>query len=232
MRIRGFCQTTFLVCLAVVLAAACGGSQAVSSSATTPTTIAPQVSLTRLLDQIKLVHSYEFATTSVEQLPAPIDRTVTISTSGMSDVSTNRSAYTTSQAGSPDFSQWVIDGSRQYHEQRRRDSEGEGSHWCSDSSVKRSPGPGIFLVDTVAALARSNRGLQRVGAETLRGIPTTHYQVTGPGSSVDIWVDSSDRLRRLGWVPGHQFQRQTTDFFDFDQPTTITVPTSAPPCTQ
>jgi hypothetical protein len=215
-------------CLALVIAAGCGGERTSSASSTTTATTASVVSLTRIVEAFASVRSYGFASTTTELLPAPVGH-LTIISSGTTDISTKRSTYTSSQLGAPDVSDGIIDGSRQYYRERGPDAFA-GSHWCSISGPKRLPGPGIFLTDTVAALAGSNRHLQLVGTDTVRGIETTHYRITGGGSPVQIWVDARDHLRRLGWSPGGNAQSQSTDFFNFDTPVTITVPTNTRAC--
>jgi hypothetical protein len=217
--------STHGVCFALLIVAGCGGARASSAKLTAP----PVVSLTRIVKKFQLVRSYGSVETTIALLPAPIGRRITFKTFARSDLLAKRSAYTTSQSGSPSVSDVVVDGSRQYYRERGPGAFA-GSRWCSVPGVKRAPGPDVVLTDPVAALAGSNRHAQVVGTESVRGVETTHYRVTGEGPPVQIWVDAQDQLRRLQWTPGGHFKTQTTDFFNFDQPVTITVPMNTRPC--
>jgi len=99
--------------------------------------------------------------------------------------------------------------------------------WCWNTPKER-PGPQLSPTDTLAMLAKSGRTVSDVGTTVVRGIRTTHFVVSGAGRTlpVDIWVDSSDQLRRMKLTQtGPTYvQTTTTDLFDFNSPVTIKVP--------
>jgi hypothetical protein len=124
----------------------------------------------------------------------------------------------------------VVDGVRVYSRVAGPSSL-TGGRWCW-SEGKRSAGPGVSLTQTVATLQGSDRQVQYVDDAVVRGVATSHYRVTGdPAPTLDIWIDSADRLRRLRWTHGGDRQTDTTDLFDFDAPVSISVPGDARPCT-
>jgi hypothetical protein len=157
-------------------------------------------------------------------------RMLTIDTSGATDSRTHRTEFTSVQPGQPGHEDTVYDGgSRVYTRLVESDTAGRVG-WCS-YPAKHEPGPGISGENTLATVSGSNRQIQYIGQEVVRGVATTHYRVTGGGESpIDIWTDAQDRLRRFRWTHGRDQQTDTTDYFDFDAPVAITIPTSAPPC--
>ena len=73
--------------------------------------------------------------------------------------------------------------------------------------------------------------MSEVGTTIVRGVSTTRYVVSGEGrtSPVDIWVDTSDQLRRIHLTqtgPTYS-QSETTDLFDFGARATINIPVKA-----
>lgn len=80
-----------------------------------------------------------------------------------------------------------------------------------------------------------------VGADTVRGVKTTHYEITGPEMAEEgtiefgVWLDAEDRVRRvsaLEEVPGDLTAspgagatiRYTLELYDFGEPVDIQVP--------
>jgi hypothetical protein len=103
--------------------------------------------------------------------------------------------------------------------------------WCKLSGTKTSPGPGVSPIETLTELATTERKIEKLGVETVRGVQTTHYRVSGAGApTVEIWVDANDMLRRLAWTHVNGHQRDTTDLYDFNKSASIVVPQHAPPC--
>ena len=230
--VRGLGVKRSCAVLAVVLVGAGCGSSAggPSSSASSPTTSGTHVaSLARIIEATNRLRAFRFSGTTVLP-PDSIGRRLTIDITGATDARTNRSQLVNSSPGGSGHEDIIIDGVRLYSRVPGPSSL-TGGRWCW-SEGKRSPGAGVSLTQTLARLRGSDRQVQYVGDAVVRGVATSHYRVTGGAApTLDIWIDSADRLRRLRWTHGEDQQTDTTDLFDFNAPVSITVPSHARPCT-
>ena len=218
-----------------LLGCGCGSaSEGHSSAGSTSTTSKGHVaSLASIIEATQRERTVRFSGTSVLP-PDSTGRRLTIDLWGATDLRTNRTEFESSSPGQPGHEDTIFDeGSRVYSRYLLTDPgphTGTGAPWCW-LPAKHSPGPGITGQNTLASLSGSNRRIQYIDQEVVRGVVTTQYRVTGGGKPpLDIWTDAQDRLRRLRWTHGGDQQTDTTDFFNFDAPVTITIPTNAPPC--
>jgi hypothetical protein len=96
--------------------------------------------------------------------------------------------------------------------------------WCA-LELTESFDPGAVLRSLEAAHAR----LERVGNETIDSVQTTHYRTivpdVEPTETLNLWVDASDRLRRMIDTSGDT--TQTANLYDFGAPIApITAPST------
>ena len=86
-------------------------------------------------------------------------------------------------------------------------------------------------IDQLTALGRLTGPVVRVGDEDVRGVSTAHYWTTAEmeaeeDARIDVWLDDSDRVRRVR----HAFEVEGRPFsfafevFDVGKPVTIEVP--------
>jgi hypothetical protein len=76
-------------------------------------------------------------------------------------------------------------------------------------------------LDDLRALAGASE-VEEVGTETVRGVETTHYRATGERGSMEVWLDSEDRVRRFS-TDGEDLTL-TYELFAFGEPVEITAP--------
>jgi hypothetical protein len=171
-------------------------------------------------------HTYRFSDTMV----LPFGGANTFIQNGKTDLNAGRTALTMTQPGIKGSQDFIAEGATVYARVQSA-VPGLSRSWCVESGRTHSPGSGISPVDPLTSIRNSGRALQRIGTDAVRGVRTTHYRVIG-NPPLDIWVDGSDRLRRLRWTHGKANQTDTIDLYDFGASLEITVPTSAPPCSQ
>jgi hypothetical protein len=233
-----------LVIASTLVVAGCGGSSH-PSGAPVPSTVTPgRALLTRVLEVSNRVRT-RFSSTIRFQVTDG-GGGMTMHGSGVADLAAGLVEMTftssvavphLSQAGAPTFS--AVPGADSHIVTRSRDYDrlvgppSVAHDWCW-TTPKRVPGPAVAPTATLATLVHKGATVTRVGTTVVRGVPTTHYVVTGSGrtSPVDIWVDSADQLRRIRWTQTGPtaIQTTTTDLFDFGVPVTIRTPTNAPAC--
>jgi len=228
-----------------VLLAGCGRSSPARGSAV-PTTRAPsRVLLARVLEVTNHVGTFRFSE-AIGYQTTDGGGGLSMDGSGVSDVAAHLTQMTLtgsaneahlSPGGAPTFStapaaeSFIFTSSRVYD---RLVGPPPGAHdWCW-KAPKETPGRGVSPTATIATLAKSGGTVSEVGTTVVRGVSTTHYVVTSEGrtSPVDIWVDTSDQLRRIhSTQTGPTYsQSETTDLFDFGARVTINIPVKAPPC--
>jgi hypothetical protein len=109
-----------------------------------------------------------------------------------------------------------------------------GVSWCEATlpaavtdKVAQSPYPDPR--DVLVSL-KPPASLERLGTETIRGVPTTHYRVLHVGSApFEVWVDANDLLRRMRGA--HGGNSTTTEMFDYGtRIDRVSAPKSAPSC--
>ena len=229
----------------VVLGAGCGGSSHPSGAPVPTTRAANSALLARVLEVTNHIGRFRFSEI-VRYQTTDGGGGLSMHGSGVSDIATGVTEDTVtgsanvahlSKGGAPTFSaavaaeSFVLTSSREYD---RIVGPPPGAHdWCW-RTPKKTPGPGVSPIATLATLAKSGGTVVEVGRTVVRGVSTTHYAVSGGGraSPVDIWVDSSDELRRIHWTQTGptSTQTMTTDLFDFGAPVTIRTPVNAPAC--
>jgi hypothetical protein len=221
-----------------------------SASPRTTTSQVHVASLAHIIDATRGLRTFQFATTVVGP-PDSKGHRITFRIAGVSDRQGNRSWVTDAPPGGPVHEDFIIDAARFYARNMTPHLPANIAEWCwskynDDTQGAYSP-LGISLTQTLAELAGSGRQLQYIGRDVVRGIATTHYQITRGGPTLDIWTDAQDRLRRLHGPQASD--TDTTDLFNFDQPvtwtygsdkqidandvvgsTTITIPTNAETC--
>ena len=92
----------------------------------------------------------------------------------------------------------------------------------------RYPTSGASLLDYVSAI----RSVKLVGADTVNGVKTTHYTAVvklrryRPSLTVDVWVDSLRRIRRLvtQLVQPKFTAIPQIDLYGFGRPVVVTAP--------
>ena len=211
-----------------------------------PTTLAPKSAvLTRVLERASQLRTYSFDAT-IHYETTDGGGGLAIGGSGAADVAADLTEWKLTQSaakphlsnsGSLTFSKEPVAESMILTSERVYDRLGGSppvAHdWCWRNPKKR-PGPQLSPTDTLAMLAKSGRTVSEIGTTIVRGVSTTHYAVSGASRAlpVDIWVDSTDQLRRIELTQtGTTYvQTTTTDLFDFDLPVTIKVPITAPAC--
>ena len=205
--------------LSVVTLAGCGGG---SSGATKSSGGAASLSV--IAHATEKVHTYRFSTTVV----LPVDGANTTLQTGEADLEANRASVTMSIPGVKGSETLIVTGKTVFD--RTQSAVSSLAHgWCVLSGLTRSPGSGVDPTSVLTSLGNSGRELHKVGQEKVRGVATTHYRVSGT-PPLDVWVDASDRLRRLHWTHGKAEQTDTTELFDFGTPVSIDLPANAPPC--
>lgn len=219
-----------VACFATVVSACGTSSHSVGSPVPTSRPIARAVLLTRVLGATNRIRSYQFV--------APMDYETTDGgggahgvISGVTDVAAHRTEMTVALSNSTTRQTTVFAESRAFN--RISGPAPVGHDWCWTEPKTNRDGPDVSLNATLADLAERGRSVREIGSSDVRGVPTTHYVVTGgTASPVDIWVDRSDQLRRIHWKQTGPTSVQTTteDLFDFDAPVRIDVPMHAPAC--
>ena len=170
-------------------------------------------------------HTFQFADT----MAFPYSGANTFDEQGVVDDRAGAASFTMSQPGLPGEESDILVKDTLYD--RVESSEPGFSHgWCAmRGALRHSGGPKLDPFDALDGLRSSGRSLHRIGTENVRGVATTHYHVSG-NPPLDIWVDATDRVRRLRWTHGNAHQTDTEDLYDFGVSASITAPASAPPC--
>jgi hypothetical protein len=156
---------------------------------------------------------------------------VTSTGSGVTDVAARRSEMTLAVSNSTVRETVLLAGSRTFERLAGPPPAAQG--WCWMLPTKE-PGPEVSAIATLASLAGSDRTVIEIGSEVVRSVGTTYYALTGGNTNpVDIWVDSSDQLRRIRWTQTGSTRDETIsmDLFAFNAPVTIDdIPAHAPAC--
>ncbi len=97
------------------------------------------------------------------------------------------------------------------------------SGWCPARAVGSTDRPFGIQPTAVLASLRAPAKLHHVATETVRGVSTTHYRITGAptlthvGTPTDLWVDGDDHLRRIAVSSADRSQprRVIIELYDF-----------------
>jgi hypothetical protein len=146
----------------------------------------------------------------------------------------------------------ISDGTTSYMSSEAFESIPEGKKWMeldlssarSDAGASEpaqgSPQEGLKILEDVD-------GVEEIGKEDVRGVPTTHYRGTLPAAAevfgvkthasavnVDVWIDAQDRVRRvqvavtttLNEGEGSTTTEMTIDYVSFGRVPKIEIPPS------
>ena len=209
---------TCAVALLVALVAGCGSSSAANKSSHGAAMLSVIAAATNR------THTFHFSTTTVFLEHGGSGVPIT----GAAEVDRHQTILTASPPGAQGGYDILFAGTTVFV--RVRSPDPTLAHpWCRAPRATSEPGVGVNPTDALTSLRDAGRVVHRVGRETIRGVATTHFRVSGhPGA--EIWVDSHDLLRQYRWTHGKGDQTDTTDLFDFGVHVSIAVPEHVNAC--